>query len=720
MKSLYKLFYFKLNLSKILFISLLVFLFSGLQLDSSKAVCGDEFSICTPEESAAVTERALEEEKARSSNLDPCVGVGSIWVLGANRLGCEIWLYLTKFILQISAELLNLSAKLFDFTTQKFVLQISTMFKDESVINAEGVMMPASDKAYIYGGWSVIRDLANIAAFFGAVYTGFRYITGSDSLDFKKSVTKLILYSILVNFSFPIAKFLIDVSNIISLQIYGGMSEYKIGNNILSENILSAMNLNSLVSQLGSANPDFKGFSSFSLMWLAIIYLFSAFAVFLYAALMILVRSFILLACVILSPLMFLNFAFPKLTELHEKWRENFFGQLIFAPILMFGFWLSFILLQAATLTSTVPETSVPSYNDVSQLINMLLAILSLFLTVKLASSVSGSAGRGISGIVGSGMKNLGLAAATGGAGFAFRSTAGRLGSAMANSNWVKNTGKENGATRRMAAALTGSAGNRLSNFNLAGTKSFNEKKSGNLKEDKMVFQTENSQQIKATGMEDYFAQAKTKEELELAKEEMAKRKSDPSYKGNNDLFGRKAKQKSFELDQNVRKEMRLGNVSAGNRAEYRELAEQINTKSKFDKDDDNTELRNQRLEKAKQLRSDRLESLKNTSTTQVFANNIGASTGAAYEAVTDNVVTRGVGSAVDAVIVNPLKKVGDVLDRPSAIGGAVRNIGDGFRSKKNINRNTDTETSSSDQKSPDTEVRKLSKAEQSERDTAK
>ena len=491
--------------------------------------------------------------------ITPCTDLGTLEFFYIDRVGCEIWFYLTKFILQVSAELTNLSAKLFDFTTQRFVLQISTLFKNDA----------GGDEKYIYGGWSVIRDLANIAAFFGAVYTGFRYITGSDSLDFKKAVTKLILYSILVNFSFPIAKFLIDVSNVISLQIYGGITEYTAGANKLSDKILASMNLNSLISNVGTLKPNIP-FSSFTIYWLSIFYLIAAFAAFLYSSLMILVRSFILLACVILSPLMFLNFAFPKLTELHEKWRENFFGQLIFAPVLMFGFWLSFILLEAVGLNSGGVTSVGLGENSYSSLISMLLAIVTLFMTVKVASSVSGGAGKSISGMVGGGMKGLGLAVATGGTGLLARATMGRAGAAMANSKWVQNTGAQNGASRRMAASLASNAGNKMSNFSVAGVKSFNEKKMGNLKSDRDKMNAENGQQIKKTGMSDLIAQAKNPEQLRLAKEEMNKISSDPNYKRNNDLFGNQAKQKAFELNQSDLKSVKDNNVTFLNQGEYK------------------------------------------------------------------------------------------------------------------------------------------------------
>ena len=670
----------------------------------------------------ATTKKTIEEKAAAAaSKVNPCNGVGTWYLLGTDRIPCEIWLYFTKFVLQIAAELTNLSGKLFDYTTKSFVLEISTLFK-----NKDG-----KDGEFIYGAWGVIRDIANITAFFGAVFTGFRYIIGSESLDFKKSVTKLILYSILVNFSFPISKFLIDISNVISLQIYGGISSYRVGENIISSNILSSMNLNSLISQVGSTNPEFKGFPSFSLMWLAIIYLLSVFFVFLYASIMIIVRTFIFLMCVILSPLMFLNFAFPKITELHEKWRENFFGQLMFGPVLMFGFWLSFILLQAASVTN-----SSNSYNDLGSLINMLLAIVSLFVTVKLAAAVSGGAGKAVSGFVGGAIKNAGLAVATGGTAMLGRQTIGRAGAALANSKWIKNTGSENGAVRRIAANLAGGAGTRMANLKVLGGKSFTEKVKGTVNEDRQTFTSENSEKIKKHGMTDLINQAKTPEELKKAKEELDKRANDTTYKGNDDLFGRVAEKKAFENNQSDRKEARLDNVSSKNRKEFfqekdnvrrfesgevtdlraerlrKVIAGREKNLSKANElslnpvsDDEMTKIKN-KLDSSKEKSNlfaenrrlinskDKVEALKNTSASAAFANNVGAVTGVISgnisDFVTQNPLSRVVGNYASGVkdrSVEMAGQIGQVIDSPSFTANALRNLADGYRSKRKAER---------------------------------
>ena len=85
---------------------------------------------------------------------NPCEGAGSFKFLGIDGLACEIWLYFSNIILKVIAEIFAISAGFFDLVVQKFVLQISTLFKNDNKTNSE----------YVYLAWSAVRDLANIIA----------------------------------------------------------------------------------------------------------------------------------------------------------------------------------------------------------------------------------------------------------------------------------------------------------------------------------------------------------------------------------------------------------------------------------------------------------------------------------------------------------------------------------------------------------------------------
>ncbi len=544
-------------------------------------------------------------DTSATDRLDPCSSVGWFSSVLVGKLGCEIWLSFSTLLMQVAVTFLKLTGFLFDYATQKFILQISTLFNTAA----------GQESEYIYGAWSVIRDFANIIAFFGAIYTGFRYITGSDQSDFKKSVLKLFIYCIMVNFSFAISKFLIDISNVISLQVHGGILGFNLaeGYNI-STRILEKMNLNYLTAQIGSTTGTLSGnFASFSVMWLAIIFVLATLVAFLYASIMILARSFILLACVIFSPVMFLNFAFPQMNSLHEKWRENFFGQLMFAPIFMIGLWVAFVLMQAAMvgekqLGGAAFSAVGAATSDVSTLgnvVNMILAILAVVMAVKLSAAASGSAGKFVSGLVGKGMSAVGLAVATGGAGLAFRGAAGGASSMIKGSNWMqsrlKAAGTEGSAggrfSRGMANLLDTGVG-RMKGARVFGKDSVNDKL--NIKSDK-ARKNIGAEKLKGLGLSDTLTRAGSAKEVDEIYKEASKReerqKTNPNEKFESYKFNREKtldikqdnSMQKIQLSNLEVKEKKLDNIKSGRDSNF--------NKALISGDDKNIEDQKRKLE---------------------------------------------------------------------------------------------------------------------------
>ncbi len=622
------------------------------------------------------------------SSLNLCKDTGLI-----AKIPCEMWAFASTIILGIMAGLSAMSATIFDIVMQKFVLQISTLFTNSN---------PNMD--YIYSAWTVIRDLGNIIAFFGAVYMGFRYIIGKDDLDFKKAVMKLVFYSLMVNFSFPIAKFLIDISNVVSLQIYGGIVKYQVGGGELKNMIMQSVGVTSLVSEVGKINTSIGNFNSFTVLWLAIIYLFLTFGVFLYASLQIIIRAFILIACVIFSPIMFLNFAFPKITELHEKWRENFFGQLVFMPMLMIGFWLSFTLLNVATgsnsLESQINVTEDTLASSLIPIVNMSLAIVALIMGIKLSSAASGSVGKYASGVVGGAMKEVGLGVATGGAGSLARMSIGKMGAKMAASKWVGATGENNGALRRMSASVMTNVGGKMAGFSAFGKDSYKVKTEKTLTQEKTKIKSEDVERLRATGLGKLVDEAKTPEELKKVREEMEKREKDTNPKNwNRDVLGRAEAKRKKDAEQALLREMRDSGVASNLRATFRvedqELKKQERELADLSKKKESElapaeSLQKQRLEALIKERKDRIENeIKGTSVAYKVGTAIGDTAGdarvgvsRAKDAVLDATGVTGAKRAIGRGLDAAGKAVAEFADRPSIIASTKNAAAKSLRAK--------------------------------------
>ncbi|MDQ5957079.1 MAG: hypothetical protein QG614_53 [Patescibacteria group bacterium] len=360
---------------------------------------------------------------------------------------CEIWYEFSKFVLNVTATIAQYSSQAFDSAVDGFILNIKTLFKEDG----------GADKAWVYLAWSIVRDFTNILIIFSALYTGVRYIMGleGENFDFRKSVVRLILTALLINFSFPIAKFLVDMSNFTTLSIRQGIVGAE--NKSISEVIMRNTGAAPLISDIGNVSGSGSKLTSSSQIWLAILFMVSVLFVFLYGAIMIVVRALILLVTVIFSPLMFLTSSFKAFERVNEVWRSNYIGQLLYAPILMFGFWIALgILGQANSGVNVAAGAGIGSGN----LLPLILATVTLFLAVFAAGKVSNMGGSTAGGLVGGAMKTIGLGVTGGVLGYGFRTAGKVLGSrALGGSDWVKNTTNDHNMFRRAGASLMHGSG---------------------------------------------------------------------------------------------------------------------------------------------------------------------------------------------------------------------------------------------------------------------
>lgn len=66
----------------------------------------------------------------------------------------------------------------------------------------------------VYQMWKFVRDFINIFFILGLLFIAFAFVFQIDSYANSKTIIKLILAALLVNFSFPIARVIIDSANV--------------------------------------------------------------------------------------------------------------------------------------------------------------------------------------------------------------------------------------------------------------------------------------------------------------------------------------------------------------------------------------------------------------------------------------------------------------------------------------------------------------------------
>ena len=184
------------------------------------------------------------------------------------------------------------------------------------------------------GVWNFMRNLVNMLLVLALVIIAIASILGIKKYSWQQILWKLVIVALLVNFSLVIAGIILDTSNFLS---YYFLNLAKIENKSISESISSSFNVEGISdadkyeipSVYGQTQATTIGWSmnwgQFLLVAFAII-LIGLFAVIALLAvfLTMIVRSFIIIALLCLSPAAFAAWIFPDTAKFWTMWWQQF------------------------------------------------------------------------------------------------------------------------------------------------------------------------------------------------------------------------------------------------------------------------------------------------------------------------------------------------------------------------------------------------------------
>ena len=304
--------------------------------------------------------------------------------------------------------------------------------------------------------WKLVRDVLYLCIVFIGFYLAFMYIIGRDE-KFKKFIPWLIMFALFVNFSLPISKAMIDMSNIVALNIYSSA----LGNETSAgTTMMERIGLQTMLSDSA------KTTTTISASILAVIFVFFGAWVFFQIAIMMMVRTVILTLCLIGSPFLLIDamVTIPFFGEKVKQVRSAFFNQLFMADVFMIMF---FIALQIMTVLKKLPpatiSASAPALGNVSLIFGIFMMLMLLHFMLKITKSMSGEVGSIATGFVNSGVGML-AGGAMGATALAGRVGIGGLAArTLANTEtglggWINRN--QDGVGGRMAHSLTNSLAN--------------------------------------------------------------------------------------------------------------------------------------------------------------------------------------------------------------------------------------------------------------------
>ena len=299
----------------------------------------------------------------------------------------------------------------------------------------------------IYAIWLVVRQIVSLFVFFAGLFIGFMAIIGKSE-EFKKYIAFLVVFGLFVNFSYPVVRVFVDISNVVSLQIY----QTTMGGGILADNatdsagarIMTKMGLQGLVMSATAAKTGGVGtkftdtITSLPGALAAVAFVGLAAYVLFMAAFLLIVRTALLVCIIIASPILLVDTVVPALGEKAQWLRGMFISQLFVAPVftIMLALTLKFLDIFSTTAGNPLNGAgntlnSAASGGGVVVFFNLIMMLTMLFIMLKVTKAVAGGVGETVTKWAGK-AGGLGVGVTAGmsmaGLGFAGRNTIGRAG----------------------------------------------------------------------------------------------------------------------------------------------------------------------------------------------------------------------------------------------------------------------------------------------------
>lgn len=246
-----------------------------------------------------------------------------------------------------------LVAGLFNWVVVEMVFGFAT-----TIGSTEGILV----------AWGILRDIGNIVLLFGFVFMGLATILNLHDYPVKKTIPKLIIFAVLLNFSLFAAQVIIDASNVFTAALYRGQdNELVCGDGVdrqrcalnygLTASIMDATGLDGIFdSGINVGDALVAGFTGngpklITLFLGLALFVTIATVVFLAAAILLISRAVMLAFLMVTAPIGFIGMAIPPLNGLAKEWWQALIHNAFFAPVFFLLIFVGVKVMEGVRLT---------------------------------------------------------------------------------------------------------------------------------------------------------------------------------------------------------------------------------------------------------------------------------------------------------------------------------------------------------------------------------
>ncbi len=339
--------------------------------------------------------------------------------------------FVKNTLMQIAGFFLWITSNMFSYVVQVGILNFKQWAPDA-----------------LYPIWTLIRQIVSLGVVFVGLYLGFMYILGRED-KFAQYIPWVMVFALFVNFSYPIARFAVDISNVVSLNIYAAAFSNEALNNSSNASagavIMNRLGLADLVmgatyveGAKSAGGNIIEGINSVPAALLVVVFIFYAAYVFFMATAILAMRTAALVFLIVASPFLFIDSVLPLMGDKAQQIRKIFFEQLAVGPIFMLLIALTTKFLLVFSEGPLKAQALPGEGAGVAVFFNVFMMIIMLHITLKVTKSVAGTIGQYATDAMGK-VGGFAMGAATGGAGLLARNSIGRLAMKARDSKWVTN-----------------------------------------------------------------------------------------------------------------------------------------------------------------------------------------------------------------------------------------------------------------------------------------
>lgn len=256
------------------------------------------------------------------------------------------------------------------------------------------------NESSVYDMWKLVRDFLNLFFILTLLYTAFT-IVFQVAKDYKKTLLSLVLAALFVNFSFPVTRLIIDVTNVPMYYFINQIGTSNAGSSGADKlgSVLSASQLkNILIPNSGTAGEKVDTSNlQLSQLIMAIIFLFIFSITILTLALLFAIRVIALIILLVFSSVGFAASSMPGLGDYSKKWWNGLWQYTLFGPaaaLMLFIATQFFKQVGSDTTASQFLQTGIYASSEehaqfISAMAMFFVPMIMLWMAIGLASSMS-------------------------------------------------------------------------------------------------------------------------------------------------------------------------------------------------------------------------------------------------------------------------------------------------------------------------------------------